>query len=155
MWLCAMIEMSWWILSLVNVFASKHVSPSCNSCKPNLHHSHLKGKTIIFRMVLYVQIHNYIWPGSLIKGTVHYRLLSGAQSPVYDCILTTKHTGLSLYQWCRLLLEHYLPFVFWNYYGTPTQIVWGQFNPASILNIQLNRNGVVKESKERKKRATW
>ena len=27
---------------------------------------------------------------------VYYRLLSGAQSSVYDCILTTKYTGLSV-----------------------------------------------------------
>ena len=30
------------------IFESKHISPRCNSCKPNLHHSPLKGKTIIF-----------------------------------------------------------------------------------------------------------
>ena len=81
------IEMCWWILNLVNVFTSKHVSPRCISCKPNLHHSPLKGKTIIFRIVLYVPIHSCIWPRFLIKGRmVYYRLLSGAQSPVYDCI---------------------------------------------------------------------
>ena len=130
------IEMCWWILNLVNVFTSKHVSPLCISCKPNLHHSPLKGKTIIFRIVLYVPIHGCIWPRSLIKGTVYYRLLSGAQSPVYDCILTTKYTGLSLYQWCRLLLEHYLPFVFWNYFGTPRQMVWGR-NQVFITLIML------------------
>ena len=76
-------------------FTSKHVSPRCNSCKPNLYYSPLKGKTIIFRIVLYAPIHSCIWPRSLIKGMVYYRLLSGAQSPVYDCILTTKYTGLS------------------------------------------------------------
>ena len=124
--LCVMIEMGWWILNLVNVFTSKHVCPLCISCKPNLHHSPLKGNTIILRIVLYVPIHSCIWLGSLIKGMVYYRLLSGAQSPVYDCILTTKYTGLSLYQWCRLLFEHYLPFIFWNYCGTPTQMVWGR-----------------------------
>ena len=90
----------------------KHISPRCNCCKPNLYHSPLKGKTIIFLVVLHVPIQSCIWPGSPIKGMVYYRLLSGAQSPVYDCILTTKHTGLSLYQWCGLLLEQYLPFVF-------------------------------------------
>ena len=45
----------------------KHISPRCRAFKPNLHHSPLRGKTIILQMTLYVSIHSCICPVSQIK----------------------------------------------------------------------------------------
>ena len=36
----------------------KHISPRCSVCKPNLHHSPIRGKTIILQMTQYVSIHS-------------------------------------------------------------------------------------------------
>ena len=40
----------------------KHISSLCKACRPNLHHSPIRGKTIILQMILYVSIHSCICP---------------------------------------------------------------------------------------------